>query len=45
MDITVEKIKSFKGTIEIPADKSVTHREFLFSALTKGKCKIINYSK
>ena len=45
MDITVEKIKSFKGTIEIPADKSVTHRAFLFSALTKGKCKIINYSK
>ncbi len=45
MDITVNKIKSLKGTIEIPADKSITHRAFMFSALTKGKCKIYNYSK
>ena len=45
MDITVNKIKSLKGTIEIPADKSITHRAFMFSALTKGKCKITNYSK
>jgi 3-phosphoshikimate 1-carboxyvinyltransferase len=45
MDITVRKIKSLKGTIEIPADKSITHRAFMFSALTKGKCKIANFSK
>ena len=44
MDITVEKIKSLTGTIEIPADKSITHRAFMFSALTKGKMKISNYS-
>ena len=45
MDITVNKIKSLKGEIEIPADKSITHRAFMFSALTKGKCRIINFSK
>lgn len=45
MDITVNKIKSLNGTIEIPADKSITHRAFMFSALTKGKVKVSNYSK
>ncbi len=45
MDITVEKPKTFKGTIEIPPDKSITHRAFMFSALTKGKVKITNFSK
>ncbi len=45
MDITVNKIKSLKGEIEIPADKSITHRAFMFSSLTKGKCKISNFSK
>ncbi len=45
MDITVEKANILKGTIEIPADKSITHRAFMFSTLTKGKCKITNFSK
>ena len=45
MDITVNKIKSLKGEIKIPADKSITHRAFMFSALTKRKCKISNFSK
>ncbi len=45
MDIRVEKVSALKGTIEIPADKSITHRAFMFSALTKGKVKVANYSK
>lgn len=45
MDITVNKTNSLKGTIEIPADKSITHRAFMFAALTKGKVKVSNYSK
>ncbi len=45
MDITVNKTKSLKGTIQIPADKSITHRAFMFSALTKGKVRITNFSK
>ncbi len=45
MDITVKKANSLKGSIEIPADKSITHRAFMFSSLTKGKVKISNFSK
>ncbi len=45
MDITVEKSKPLKGSIKIPADKSITHRAFMFSALTKGKVKVTNYSR
>ncbi len=45
MDITVNKSMPLKGEIEIPADKSITHRAFMFSALTKGKVKVTNFSK
>lgn len=45
MDVKVEKSKALNGEIEIPADKSITHRAFMFSALTKGKCRISNFSK
>ena len=45
MDIKVEKSNGLNGTIEIPADKSITHRAFMFAALTKGRVKITNYSK
>lgn len=45
MDIKVEKIDALQGEIEIPADKSITHRAFMFAALTKGKVKVSNYSK
>lgn len=45
MDIVVNKVNSLKGNIEIPADKSITHRAFMFSALTKGLVKVVNFSK
>lgn len=45
MDITVSKSQQLLGEIEIPADKSITHRAFMFSALTKGKVKVSNFSK
>ena len=46
MDITVEKIKNgLSGEFEIPADKSITHRAFMFSSLTGGKVKVKNFSK
>ncbi len=45
MNINVEKSKPLRGTIEIPPDKSVTHRAFMLSALTKGRVKISNFSK
>ncbi|MBE7705037.1 MAG: 3-phosphoshikimate 1-carboxyvinyltransferase [Cyanobacteria bacterium SIG29] len=45
MNITVNKSLPLKGSIEIPADKSITHRAFMFASLTKGKVKVTNYSK
>ncbi len=45
MDITVNRVKSLNGEIIIPADKSITHRAFMFAALTKGQVKITNFSK
>jgi len=45
MNIEVKKTKALKGAVEIPADKSITQRAFLFSALSKGRCRITNFSK
>ena len=45
MDITVNKSNHLKGTIKIPADKSVTHRAFMFSVLTKGQMTVSDFSK
>lgn len=46
MDIEIKKQnQGLRGTFEIPADKSITHRAFMFSSLTKGISKISNYSK
>ncbi len=45
MDILVNKSKGLNGSIEIPADKSITHRAFMFAALTKGEVKVSNFSK
>lgn len=36
--------KGLKGTIEIPSDKSLSHRAAIFSALTHAKCEISNFS-
>ncbi len=45
MNKEVRKAKYLRGEINIPADKSITHRAFMFAALTKGRVKISNYSK
>lgn len=36
--------KPLKGSVEIPADKSISHRAAMFGALTKGKVSIRNFS-
>ena len=41
---TVSKIKNLKGEITIPADKSVSHRAVMLSALAKGTSLIKNFS-
>lgn len=46
MQKIVNKIStSLKGTITIPADKSISHRAVTFSSLAKGKSTIKNFSK
>ena len=38
----IEKIKSVKGTLSLPGDKSLSHRSVMFSALAEGESKIYN---
>lgn len=38
-------IKPLIGTIEIPSDKSISHRAVMFASLAKGKSLIKNFSK
>lgn len=41
---TVRPASGLKGTIELPADKSISHRSALFAALSDQKSTILNYS-
>lgn len=43
-NITVEKSKGLNGEIQIPSDKSISHRSAMFSALTGGIVHVQNYS-
>ena len=40
--IKFEKVASLKGVIEVPADKSITHRALFFSSLATGESIIYN---
>lgn len=44
MNLTVNKSKGLKGEVVIPADKSISHRSAMFSALTEGVCEVENFS-
>ena len=44
MDISIEKQSGLKGEIEIPSDKSISHRAAMFSSLTGAKMEITNFS-
>lgn len=44
-DMRISKIlKGLRGTVEIPADKSISHRAVMFSSLAKGRSLIKNFS-
>ena len=45
MQLKVEKKNKLFGEIEIPADKSISHRAVMFSSLAKGELRIENFSK
>ncbi len=40
----VSRIKSLKGEIIVPADKSISHRAIMFSSIARGKSIIRNFS-
>lgn len=41
--IIIRKSKNLEGKIEIPGDKSISHRALIFSALGEGECIIRNF--
>lgn len=43
MDITLSKASKIKGVIEVPADKSITHRAVILSSIATGKSVVKNY--
>jgi len=43
MDWTIKPVKQLKGEISVPADKSITHRAVIISAVASGTSVIKNY--
>ncbi len=43
--IKINGIKIFRGELEVPGDKSISHRSLMISALSSGKSKITGLSK
>ncbi|MDR1695191.1 MAG: 3-phosphoshikimate 1-carboxyvinyltransferase [Endomicrobium sp.] len=43
MNITLSKVDKVHGVIEVPADKSITHRVVMFSSIAEGDSVIKNY--
>lgn len=40
----VSCVKSLKGKITIPSDKSISHRAIMFSSIAEGECLVRNFS-
>lgn len=45
MDSTVRPADKLEGSIQLPADKSISHRAAMFAALHEGRSKIQNFSE
>jgi 3-phosphoshikimate 1-carboxyvinyltransferase len=43
MDIKLKKVKTVSGVIEVPADKSITHRAVMLSSIAEGDSVVRNY--
>lgn len=41
----VSKVNTLKGTVTIPADKSISHRSAMFACLTGGVLEVTNFSQ
>lgn len=40
----VSQVKSLRGEITIPSDKSISHRAVMFSSIAQGECVVRNFS-
>lgn len=43
MDFTINPIGGLRGTINVPGDKSISHRSLIFGALAKGITHVANF--
>jgi len=43
MDFTINPISGLKGSINVPGDKSISHRSLIFGALAKGITHVTNF--
>ncbi|MDR3306457.1 MAG: 3-phosphoshikimate 1-carboxyvinyltransferase [Endomicrobium sp.] len=43
MDIKLKKVKAISGAVEVPADKSITHRAVMLSSIAEGDSVVRNY--
>ena len=39
----LQQIQALKGSIQIPADKSISHRSIMFGALAQGTTTVKNF--
>lgn len=42
-DLSVKKVQNFSAELEVPGDKSISHRALMFSALSNGPCEITGF--
>ena len=45
MNITIPKINGLQGTIQVPGDKSISHRALLISSIADGVSEIESCSQ
>lgn len=43
MDLVINEVKGLKGEIEVPGDKSISHRAAIVGALARGNTRITNF--
>ncbi|MBF0493587.1 MAG: 3-phosphoshikimate 1-carboxyvinyltransferase [Candidatus Omnitrophica bacterium] len=43
MDWTIKPVKTLRGTITVPPDKSVSHRAIMFGAIAEGDTRVTNF--
>ncbi len=42
-ELRVRKVKDFSAELQVPGDKSISHRALMFSALSNGPCEITGF--